>query len=223
MTLSRCLVIIFLLLSPFLCAAEDIPHLPGTAPLLWQGDLADKMMEGLHTYIEGKIAQSIEKRPQHWERDCSSPVSYNKSIEANRQRFRKIIGVVDPRLPVRMERFGDEDAPALVAEKNNYRIYQVRWSVLDGVWGEGLLLEPKGKPVADVIALPDADQTPEQLAGLTPGVANEAQFARRLVENGFRVVAPVLIDRSDRWSGNALAAISHNRSRFAFGDAGKTV
>jgi dienelactone hydrolase len=213
MILPRSLAPIFLLLSLFLCAAEDVPHLPGTAPLLCQGDLADKMMEGLHTYIEGKIAQSIEKRPQYWKRDCSSSASYDKSVEPNRQRFRKIIGVVDPRLPVRMERFGDDDAPSLVADKDNYRIYQARWPVLDGVWGEGLLLEPKGKPVAEVIALPDADQTPEQLAGLAPGVANEAQFARRLVENGFRVVVPALIDRSDRWSGNALVAWTNQPHR----------
>src|SRR5262249_45834016 len=29
-----------------------------------------------------------------------------------------------------------------------------------------------------------------------------AQFARRLAESGFRVVVPVPVDRSDRWSGN---------------------
>src|SRR5262249_46379547 len=138
----------------------------------------------------------VEKRAPFWKRDCSSSAAYEKSVEPNRQRFRKTIGVVDSRLPVRMERFGD-DAPALIAEKDNYRIYQVRWPVLDGVWGEGLLLEPKGQPVAQVIALPDADQTPEQLAGLAPGVANEAQFARRLVENGFQVVVPALVDRAD--------------------------
>ncbi len=213
MILPRCLALVLLLLSPCLAAAEEKPHLPGTAPLEWQGDLADKMMEGLHAYIEGKIAQSIDKRPQHWKRDCSSAASYDKSVEPNRQRFRKGIGVVDPRLLVRMERFGDDDAPALVAEQDHYRIYQVRWQVLDGVWGEGLLLEPKEQSRADVIALPDADQTPEQLAGVAPGVANEGQFARRLVENGFRVVVPALIDRSDRWSGHAEVAWTNQPHR----------
>jgi dienelactone hydrolase len=213
MILPRCLALTLIFSWPYFAAAEEIPHLPGSEPLDWQGDLADKMMEGLHTFIEGKIDQSIEKRPQHWKRDCSSPAAYDKSIEPNRQRFRKVIGVVDPRLPVRMERFGDEDSPALVAEQENYRIYQVRWPVLDGIWGEGLLLEPKHKTVADVIALPDADQTPEQIAGLAPGAAREAQFARRLVENGFRVVVPVLIDRSDRWSGNALVAWTNQPHR----------
>ncbi len=59
----------------------------------------------------------------------------------------KSIGVVDPRVPVTLERFGDDDNPALVAETTAYRIYQVRWPVLEGVSGEGLLLEPR-RPTA---------------------------------------------------------------------------
>jgi dienelactone hydrolase len=171
------------------------------------------MMEGLHGFIEGKITRSVEKRSRRWDRDTSSPEAYAKSVQPNRQRFRKVIGAVDPRVPVRMERFGDDDHPALVAETSRYRIYQVRWPVLEGVWGEGLLLEPSGKAVGRVVALPDADQTPEQLAGLAVGVDKEAQFARRLAENGFQVVVPVLIDRTDRWSGNARVAWTNQPHR----------
>ena len=53
-----------------------------------------------------------------------------------------------------------------------------------------------------IVALPDADQSPEQICGLAPGVASEKQFARRLAESGFQVVVPTLVDRSSRWSGN---------------------
>ena len=116
-------------------------------------------------------------------------------------RSAKIIGVVDPRLPATMERFGDDDGPALVAEDDAFRVYQVRWPVLEGVHGEGLLLEPKGEVRGHVIALPDADQTPEQVAGLGPGVAPGSQFARRLAANGFRVVVPTLISRGIDFSG----------------------
>ncbi len=116
--------------------------------------------------------------------------------------FKKIIGVVDSRLPTRMERFGDDENPALVAETTHYRIFQVRWPVLDGVTGEGLLLEPKVGPVAYIVALPDADQTPEQLPALRQASQREAQFARRLAERGVEVLVPALIDRSSRWSGH---------------------
>ena len=71
----------------------------------------------------------------------------------------------------------------------------------DGLEGEGLLLQPEGKPVARVVAIPDADWTPEMLAGLAAGIPPEAQFARRLVENGCQVMIPVLINREDTFSG----------------------
>ena len=209
----RCLALAVFFASPLVVAAEDAPRLPDTAPLTWQGDLSQRMMDGLHGHIEKEIAQSVEKRARHWKRDDRSFAAYEKSILPNRERFRRAIGVVEQCVPMRMVRFGDDDNPALVAETTRYRIYQVRWPVLDGVHGEGLLLEPKGASVAQVIALPDADQTPEQLVGLAPGVAKEAQFARRLAENGFRVVVPMLIDRSDRWSGNAEVAWTNQPHR----------
>ena len=40
------------------------------------------------------------------------------------------------------------------------------------------------------------------LAGLSPGLAPERQFASRLAEHGCEVLVPVLIDRQDTWSGN---------------------
>jgi dienelactone hydrolase len=70
------------------------------------------------------------------------------------------------------------------------------------VTGEGLLIEPKVSPVGCIVAVPDADQTPEQFAGLSPGTEPEAQVARSLAERGFEVVVPAMIDRGTRWSGH---------------------
>src|SRR5206468_1363147 len=140
---------------------------------------------GAHAFIERKIAESVAQRGQFWARDFSSPAAYARSVEPNRARFQTIIGAVDPRLPARMERFGDDVHPALVAETSRYRVYQVRWPVLNGLFGSGLLVQPKGRPVAYGIAVPDADQTPEQLMGLAPGVERGSQAARLLAENGF--------------------------------------
>ena len=69
------------------------------------------------------------------------------------------------------------------------------------MYGEGLLLQPKTKPKANIIAIPDADQEPEQLVGLSPGIAVESQFARRLAENGFQVLIPVIINRTFLFPG----------------------
>jgi len=170
--------------------------------LTWEGDLSKRMMDGAHRYIEGKIDESITVRQKYWKRDFSSRTAYERSIEPNRKHFMKYIGLVDERVPVVMQRLCEDTNPELVAETEKYRVYQVRWSVLDGVFGEGLLLEPKAEPVAYVVALLDADQTPEQIVGLASGISKESQYARRLAENGFQVVVPVIISRSSDFSGH---------------------
>src|SRR2546428_14166775 len=102
-----------------------------------------------------------------------------------------------------MERWGDEDNPALVAETGAYRVYQVRWPVLEGVSGEGLLLEPKRAPLGYVVTLPDADQTPEQIVGLVAAIGGAGQFARRLAEDGFVGGGPRVSECGAHWSGGA--------------------
>ena len=118
--------------------------------------------------------------------------------------FRRIIGLVDERVAFNaLTLDATTDRPSLVAKGSGYEVHTVRWPVLDGVDAEGLLLQPDRTPVANVVALPDADWTPEVLAGLPqPGLSPAAQFARRLAENGCRVLVPALIDRRDTWSGN---------------------
>ncbi|HLF93037.1 MAG TPA: hypothetical protein VJB14_06225, partial [Planctomycetota bacterium] len=115
---------------PAMQGAADDSALPGTAPLKETGDLADLMMKGLHRFVERKIGESVEGRPRFWKRDTTSREAYDRSIEENRRRLLKIIGAVDPRVAPRLERFGDDAAPALLAEGPNGRVWQVRWPVL---------------------------------------------------------------------------------------------
>ncbi|MGO9465168.1 MAG: dienelactone hydrolase family protein [Isosphaeraceae bacterium] len=169
-------------------------ELPQTLHLEWpEEDLSDRLMTGAHRFVERKIAEAPAKRATLWARDYSSTEAYAKSIEPNRARLKTILGVVDERLPAAMERYGDLANPALVAETERIRIYQVRWPVLDGFWGCGLLAEPKAAALASAVVVPDAGQIPEQLLGLAPGAA---QAARRLAENGFEVVVPVTVSRA---------------------------
>ena len=199
-TVPGCLALLTLLVPMPAAAAEP---LPGTKALAREGDLAAQMVEGIDKYLMHELTASVEKRKQFWKPDYSSPEAYTKSVQPNRDRLKKLLGVVDERItPVRMELVATTDQPALVAETDAYKVFAVRWPVLPGVDGEGLLLEPKGKATANVVALPDADWTPEMLVGLAPGVSKEGQFVRQLAENGCRIVVPVLIDRKDTWSGN---------------------
>jgi hypothetical protein len=190
---------------------EKMPDvLPGTKPLLTGGDLSAKMLEGAHKFIQEQIDKSLANRLKFWTRDLTSPLAYNTSVEPNRKRFMKIIGVEDTtvavlnynvgipdkRPAVYMQKISTNNDRELVAETAKYRVFQVRWPALNRVFGEGLLLQPKTKPKANIIAIPDADQQPEQLVGLLPGLAVESRYARRLAENGFQVLIPVIISRT---------------------------
>ncbi|MFZ4768047.1 MAG: hypothetical protein ACOYMN_24120, partial [Roseimicrobium sp.] len=89
-----------------------------------------------------------------------------------------------------------------IAEAQNYAVHVVRWPVLDGVYGEGLLLKQRGEPKARIVLLPDADQTPEQLAGLVEGQEALGQCAHELALAGCDIVIPALINRDSDFSGN---------------------
>lgn len=188
-----------------LLAARPLPAqqvIPGTATLVRKDDLALEMVEGIHRYLDRETAQAAEKRSPYWHRDYSTIEAYVRSVEPNRAHLRQMIGAVDPRPVVSsLDLDATTTTPALIAEASGYRVYAVRWPALDGVRAEGLLLEPSAPPVARAVALPDADWTPEMLAGLAPGLPPAAQFARRLAENGCLVVIPALINRKDTWSG----------------------
>src|SRR5262249_24556705 len=162
---------LILLLLGVPALADPVPTLPGTRPLTDGGDLSKAMLDGLHRFVERKVDESVERRARRWESDPPSPEASERSHPANREAVRRMIGVVDPRRLVTMERFGDDSSPSLAAEDDRLRVFQVRWPVLEGVHGGGLLLEPRGAVRGHVVALPDADQTPEQLVGLRPGVA----------------------------------------------------
>lgn len=189
----------------FLAAASsaEADTLPGTNLLTMQGDLAAQMVASLDDFVTHTATDSVESRQALWNRHYHSHVAYADSIAPNRGRFKRYIGCVDERTPIdSLHYIATTAQTAEIAKADNYTVYAVRWQVFDGVDGEGLLLEPNSEPVAQVIALPDADWTPEMLVGLTDGISQEVQFARRLAEQGCRVVVPTLIDRDDRWSGN---------------------
>ncbi len=172
---------VFLLAYPALAQP-----LPGTRPLTAGGDLALQMVEGIDRYLMHETATHPPGR------------------STDRERFRKLIGVVDARLPF------DTPSPdatlgraARVASSGAYEVMRVRWPVFAGVDGEGLLLVPRRVPRAYVVALPDADWTPEMLAGVDPGVPEQSRFAAQLAASGCEVLVPFLMDRGDEFSGNA--------------------
>jgi dienelactone hydrolase len=199
-------------------AAEEPKALPATAPLAMQGDIASELVSGVDRFLLKELEASIDRRSRHWHRDVASRDAYERSVEANRKRLAHILGVRDQRTKIEApELISTTDRPAKIAEGHGYEVFAIRWPVFEDVHGEGLLLSPVGRaPVASVVAIGDCEQTPEQLAGLAPGVAAESQFARRLAESGCRVVVPALVSRRMR-SGNLSDREWLYRSAFELG------
>ena len=196
---------------------ETAQTLDGTEPLVLEGDLAAQMVEALDGYVSRAVADSVRGRSDVWNRDYSSHEAYTESVEPNRARFRKRIGCLDSRLPIEeLSYSATTNTSAQLMENEDYTVSRVRWLVFDEVEGEGLLLEPKpNAPItAQIVALPDADWTPETIAGITDELPANAQFARRLAKAGCRVVVPLLINRDDAYSGNpTLGAMTNQPHR----------
>ncbi|MCE9608848.1 MAG: dienelactone hydrolase family protein [Chthoniobacter sp.] len=176
----------------------DTAPLAGTQPLTLEGDIPSQLVAGVDKFLLRETDLSVEKRARFWHRDFSSPEKYAVSLETNRQRLAHILGVRDARVATPdMQVVAGVDQPPLVGQGANYEIRAVRWGAFGDVHGEGLLLTPTGRePVADVVAIPDAAQTPEQICGLQDGVPVASQYARRLAESGCRVLVPMIIDRN---------------------------
>lgn len=142
--------------------------------LAFAADPAREMVEGITRWLQARTAESVEHR------------------QPSRERLRTILGVVDPRVPFDAPSLvATTERPALIAENPSFRVYAVRWPVLDGLSAEGLLFQPRGRAFARVVALPDADQLPEQFPA-----------AQLLAASGCEALVPVLLDRKDTWSGH---------------------
>jgi dienelactone hydrolase len=191
-------------------------HLSGTKLLTATEpeEFRSQMIGGMFRYFEQELQLAPEKREKHWHPNYSSNEEYLKSIVSNRDRFKKIIGLSDERKRFEGLILIESTAQkALVAQTNTYSVYHVKWPVLEGVTGTGLWVEPHENIQAQIVVIPDADQSPEMLMGLIPGIPEEARFAPQLAEAGCRLVIPLLIDRKDTWSGNPEIAMTNQPHR----------
>lgn len=160
-------------------------ELPGTRPLIEQGDQAVLMLDAMHAWLDRNLVESAAGRDVT---DASS----------SRAELQRILGIHDRRAP--------SDAPFEhpLPSSGGIGMSSVHWPVLrEGraeLDGEGLLLRPASQPVCYVVMVPDAVEVPD----LRP--------AQRLAESGCFVLVPVVIDRNSQWSGTIgvkPTAISH--------------
>ena len=192
---SQAIRAVFLVAVVFVRISGGQP-LPGTSPFLFNGDPALEMVEGIHRYLDRETEKGAAERERYWNRNYSSPQAYERSIEPNRERLRRMLGVVDQRVSApSFELLGPFDTEPM--RFNGFLARGVRWEVLPRLHGEGLLLEPSDASQGNVIALPHDDWRPQSLVTAPPP---GREYAATLARNGYRVLIPYLIDRETRFS-----------------------
>ena len=187
-------------------AAQEVSGPTGTVPLTIEGDLASQMVDGIDRFLLKEIEKAAATRADRFKVDTSSPEAYEASLKPHREKLAECLGIRDARMEFAApEIIVPVGGDPVIAQSEKFTVQAIRWPVLSdptpqgaglpSIYGEGLLLTPKGEMVANVIVLPDADQTPEQMCGMTEGLRDCEQVARYLAEVGCRVVVPQLISR----------------------------
>jgi cephalosporin-C deacetylase-like acetyl esterase len=188
--------------------------LPGTKLLTIDKPLDEVMVAGISRFALRALRESPLQREARWARDYGTGDAYAKSVERNRVQLSTIIGAIDPREPAEgFEVIAKVGHFGTVARASSFVVYAVRWPVLSGVTAEGLMLQPHDSPIARVVALPDADWTPEMFVGMVAGTKDHQAFVGRLAAMGIQVVVPTLISRDDAYSGSPLVGFTNQPHR----------
>jgi dienelactone hydrolase len=203
--------------------AEPPEQLPATEAFAAGVDLsadalASQLVDGVDRFLLGEIDAAREERRRAWRADHTTREHAQAADAARRERLARILGLRDPRPAFEAPQLlATPERSAVVGRGMGYEILAVRWPAVEGVHGEGLLLVPSGEAVASVVVIPDAELTPEQYVGLSPGVPMQGQLPRLLAERGCRVLMPALIDRHrEKRNGRAMLTSREYLYRSAF-------
>ena len=190
--------LIWIIYSTNLIIAQKF--LPNTT-LLDAGDLGTKMVSGIGTWLDAKTLANQTLRNEKFLSNAKKDLLDPKVLEQKKITLKKILGIIDsPQITQDLELLQTLNKPALIFENKHYKILKIRWQVVEGLQGEGLLIEPIGKPTAQIIAIPPPDITPESFCGLTND--KSIPMAKMLADFGCRVIVPTLIDRKQGYSNN---------------------
>ena len=177
-------------------AITQAQQLPGAAPLTGTNNLSEDYLAGLDRYMLRETARVAGERSRTWNRVFTAGAEgYSASVATNRQRLARMLGVRDARVVFEApEPVATLARSAVLGETETHTLLAIRWPVLDGFCAEGLLLEPKAKPVTqNIVHIPHAGVTPEQVLGLAQGGAPSA-FAPPAP--GCRMVVPAVVSRA---------------------------
>ena len=187
--------------------------MPATRKLNYEGEIDKKLIAGVSRFLDAQLMVAPGKRNGLWQH---SATEWPEKIEQHRDVLRKLLGMQEARPKNgRLELISTLQQSAIIATCEQFDVIAVRWNAFGQVHAEGLLLQPKSKVAARVVAIPDADQTPEELVSLfllgeeeTDGTTpNRHGIATLLACNGCQVLIPTIVSRTRgqfEWSGRRV-------------------
>ena len=152
------------------------------------GKMLDPTQYGqIEQYFLKQIAAKPGTRDQLWQPTFSSRNAYEESVSEHRRHLRKMLGLIELS-PRRADL-------KVLQESGSLRIEEVKIA-LDGDFSvNALVFLPVGSNrEAAVIAIPDADQSPEEFAGIAEGMTT-AGWLRELLGRGVAVAIPEMVER----------------------------
>ncbi|MDP6037748.1 MAG: alpha/beta hydrolase family protein [Candidatus Latescibacteria bacterium] len=162
---------------------------PGEVINRWVSDRQRLLRNEAEDFLRGVVLDYEPRRDAYWKRDYASVEAFEKSVAANRQRWGEAVGVfegdgtdLDPRLE-------------LWCKDEQFTAWWVSIGLLGGLRARGILAIPKGHkdPVPLVIAQHGISSSPERVFGLDDPSDIYKGYGRRLVAEGFAVIAPMNI------------------------------
>ncbi|MFM7112221.1 MAG: hypothetical protein ACKO26_13865, partial [Planctomycetota bacterium] len=162
------------------------------------------MVSGIGRDLDRRIdAVAAERNSSHEAFLKLEATAKSRANKSKLDRLAKILGTTDQRVePSGFEIITNPWNPGALATAGGLKAFAIRFESIPGVFGEGILLEPAEAPKASVVVLPDVAHSPEQQAGLSPGLPLQARLGFALAERGCRVVCLYLLDRESRYSAN---------------------
>jgi dienelactone hydrolase len=162
---------------------EDVQGVYGNPSYVIDQRLYDQAGE----YFLAQIAKTPSLRDRRWQPEFSSRSAYEKSLSEHEQNLRKMLGLI--------ELTPQQATTRILGESNEVRIEEVRFG-LDGDFGVRALLFVAGtsRHGGAVIAIPDANQSPEEFAGIREGMT-PALWLQALLGRGVAVAIPQMIER----------------------------